>query len=56
MRRALTESALMFLGFRLDERDFRVLYRSLMSSEVGTAARSIRHVAVQIDPEEGTGR
>lgn len=52
VRRRLSDSALMFVGFRLDEWDFRVLYRSLMSSEGGNRRKGYTHVAVQIDPEE----
>jgi len=53
VRRALADTALLFLGFRLDEWDFRVLFRSLMSQE-GRGRRSrYAHVAVQINPEEG---
>ena len=52
VRRRLSDSALMFVGFRLDEWDFRVLYRSLMSSEGGDRREEYTHVAVQIDPEE----
>ena len=53
VRRALADTALLFLGFRMDEWDFRVLFRSLMSQE-GRGRRSrYAHVAVQIDPEEG---
>jgi SIR2-like domain len=52
VRRRLSDSALMFVGFRLDEWDFRVLYRSLMSSEGGSRRKRYTHVAVQIDPEE----
>jgi hypothetical protein len=43
----------MFLGFRLDEWDFRVLYSSLMNTEGGRRRDEYTHVAVQIDPEEG---
>ena len=53
VRRQLSDSALMFVGFRLDEWDFRVLYRSLMRSEGGRRRDDYSHVAVQIDPEEG---
>jgi hypothetical protein len=53
VRRRLSDSALMFVGFRIDEWDFRVLYRSLMSSEGGNRRKGYTHVAVQIDPEEG---
>ncbi|WP_211373599.1 CHAT domain-containing protein [Cellulomonas fimi] len=54
VRRALSDSALMFVGFRIDEWDFRVLYRSLMNAEGGRRRDDYTHVAVQIDPEEGT--
>jgi CHAT domain-containing protein/SIR2-like protein len=53
VRRRLSDSALMFVGFRIDEWDFRVLYRSLMNSEGGRRRDDYTHVAVQIDPEEG---
>ncbi|MGR6966275.1 CHAT domain-containing protein [Geodermatophilus sp. URMC 61] len=53
VRRRLSDSALMFLGFGLDEWDFRVLYRSLMNSEGGRRRAQYTHVAVQLDPEEG---
>jgi CHAT domain/SIR2-like domain len=49
----LAQSALLFLGFRLDEWEFRVLFRSLMNQEGQERRRRFKHVAVQIDPEEG---
>ena len=53
VRRALADTALLFLGFQMDDWNFRVLFRSLMSQE-GRGRRSrYAHVAVQIDPEEG---
>lgn len=52
VRRALSDTALLFLGFRLDEWDFRVLFRSLMSQEGRRRRGKYSHVAVQIDPEE----
>jgi hypothetical protein len=52
VRRRLAATALMFVGFRLDEWDFRVLYRTLMSSEGRNKRREFTHVAVQIDPGE----
>jgi hypothetical protein len=53
VRRALADTALLFLGFRMDDWNFRVLFRSIMSQE-GRGRRSrYAHVAVQIDPEEG---
>lgn len=52
VRRALTDSSLLFLGFRIDEWSFRVLFRSLLS-QLGAARRDkYAHVAVQIDPAE----
>jgi hypothetical protein len=48
----LVDSALMFLGFRLDDWSFRVLYRSLMALEGKDNLEDYFHVAVQISPEE----
>jgi hypothetical protein len=48
---ALADSALLFLGFHLDDWNFRVLFRSIMSSP-GLRLRRYPHVAVQINPEE----
>jgi hypothetical protein len=53
VRRAFADSSLMFLGFRLDEWDFRVLFRSIVNQE-GDLRKRHTHVAVQIDPEEGS--
>jgi hypothetical protein len=53
VRRRLSDSALMFVGFPIAEWDFRVLYRSLMRSEGERRREDYTHVAVQIDPEEG---
>ena len=50
---ALANSALLFLGFQIDDWDFRVLFRSLMSQEGGRKLCLYPHVAVQIDPEAG---
>jgi len=55
VRRALSDTALLFLGFQLDDWNFRVLFRSIMAQE-GVKTRRRRdyaHVAAQIDPEEG---
>ena len=50
----LKRTALVFLGFRMDEWDFRVLFRGILAQG---GSRELRrrgpHVAVQIDPEEG---
>ncbi len=53
VRRALADSALLFLGFQLDDWNFRVLYRSLMSQEGRSRRKGYKHIAAQIDPEEG---
>jgi len=50
---ALNDTALLFLGFRLDDWSFRVLFRSLISKEGRLKRRRLTHVAVQIDPDEG---
>lgn len=52
VRRSLADTALLFLGFRLDEWDFRVLFRSIMGQQGGGRRSRYAHVAVQLDPEE----
>lgn len=51
VRRALTDSALLFLGFDLYDWDFRVLFRSVMSREGRNRRSRYAHIAAQIDPE-----
>ncbi len=51
--RALADSALLFLGFQLDDWDFRVLFRSIAGQEGARRRQSYAHIAVQVDPEEG---
>jgi hypothetical protein len=53
VRSALVNTALLFLGFRMYDWNFRVLFRSLMSQEGQALRKRYPHVAVQIDPEEG---
>ncbi len=53
VRRALADTALLFLGFQLDDWNFRVLYRSIMSQEGRNRRKKYSHIAAQIDPEEG---
>jgi len=48
VRYRLTETALLFLGFRLDDWNFRVLFRSFMRADVRNRRRRSTHVAVQI--------
>ena len=49
VRRALADSALLFLGFNVEDLDMRVLLRSLLSGEGGRRLRNYTHVAAQID-------
>jgi hypothetical protein len=53
VRNSLNNSALLFLGFQLDDWNFRVLYRSLMRAEGRKRRDKYKHVAAQIEPEEG---
>jgi hypothetical protein len=53
VRRVFADSALLFLGFRMDDWDFKVLFRSIMSMQGGSRRRDYTNIAVQIDPEEG---
>lgn len=46
-----TRTQLLFLGFQLDDWNFRVLFKSLLRPGA-MAARGYEHVAVQIDPDE----
>lgn len=52
VRDALTNSALMFVGFHLLDWNFRILFQSILLRE-GAAGNTYSHVAVQVDPEEG---
>lgn len=50
---ALVNTALLFLGFRLDDWNFRILFQSVMNMAGAELRRRYTHVAVQIDPQEG---
>jgi hypothetical protein len=52
VRRTLADSALMFLGFRMEEWDFRILFRYIMGQGGERRRKKYAHVAVQLDPEE----
>jgi hypothetical protein len=52
VREALADSALLFLGFQMDDWGFRVLFRSILSKE-GGFLQKYSHVAAQFVPEEG---
>ena len=49
IREALTESAVLILGYRLLSWDFRILFRSLLNREGQKLRRD--NVALQIDPK-----
>jgi hypothetical protein len=51
--RALANTSLLFLGFRIDDWNFRVLFRSLLNLPGNYLRQEYTHVAVQIDPENG---
>jgi hypothetical protein len=50
---ALINNSLLFLGFQMEDWNFRVLLRSILHLEGHMAARRHQHVAVQFAPEEG---
>jgi hypothetical protein len=51
--RALSDTALLFLGYQLDDWNFRVLFWTLLSAPQGGRRKGYAHVAAQLDPEEG---
>ena len=51
---ALVDNSLLFLGFRLTDWHFRVLFRLLMSLPGREKLRDYNHVAVQLDPDMQT--
>jgi len=51
---ALVDNALMFLGFRLTDWHFRVLFRLMMNLPGRDRLKKYRHVAVQLDPDMQT--
>jgi hypothetical protein len=53
VRSALVKGALLFLGFGVEEWDFRVLFRTIMKQQGRRLSDNYSHVAAQIDPEEG---
>jgi hypothetical protein len=53
VREALVNSALIFLGFRLDGWDFRVVFRSILWPELPRLNADFPHVAAQVAPDEG---
>jgi hypothetical protein len=49
---ALTNSALLFLGFQLDDWSFRVIFRLIMSQQGGDLRVKYSHIGVQVAPDE----
>jgi hypothetical protein len=52
VKSALSGTSLLFLGFQVDDWNFRVLFHSIMSMEGGGARSRYLHVAVQVEPDE----
>ncbi len=50
VRSALADSALLVLGFRLDDWDFRTLWQALVSQEGNRRLKNYKHIAAQVDP------
>jgi CHAT domain/SIR2-like domain len=53
VRSAFSLNALLLLGFRLEDWDFRVLFRSVITREGRKRDDQFKNVAAQIDPESG---
>ncbi len=52
VRLALSNSSLLFLGFRTESWDFRVLYRSILAQS-GSRRGRYAQIAAQVEPEDG---
>lgn len=52
VRSKLANSSLIFLGFKMNDWDFRVLFRSLLEIEGSMLRSRYMHVAVQVDPDD----
>jgi SIR2-like domain len=52
VRAALTNTALLFLGFQMDDWEFRVFFRYLMAQEGREMLRFYSHATAQVEPEE----
>ncbi len=51
--KAMAANALLFIGFQMDDWNFRVLFRGIANQEGGAAKSRYSHVGVQLNPEEG---
>jgi hypothetical protein len=52
VRAALSNTSLLFLGFQMDDWEFRVFFRYLMAQEGKEMLKLYSHAAAQIEPEE----
>jgi hypothetical protein len=52
VRAALNSTSLLFLGFQMDDWEFRVFFRFLMAQEGRERLKFYSHAAAQIEPEE----
>jgi hypothetical protein len=52
VRRALADTALLFLGFQMSDWQFRILFRSILAQQGGERRSRYPHIAVQIEPDE----
>lgn len=52
VRAALSNTSLLFLGFQMDDWEFRVFFRFLMAQEGREMLKLYSHASVQIEPEE----
>jgi hypothetical protein len=50
--RAFTDSALLILGFHLDDWDFRAMFRTVMVQQGGSRRARYSHVGVQLEPDD----
>ncbi len=52
MRAALNSTSLLFLGFQMDDWEFRVFFRFLLAQEGKEMLKFFSHAAAQIEPDE----
>ncbi len=52
VRSALANSALLFVGFQLDDWQFRIVFRSIRAQQGGELLGRYPHIGVQLEPEE----
>lgn len=52
VRASLNSSSLLFLGFQMEDWEFRVFFRFLMAQEGRELLKFYSHAAVQVEPEE----